>query len=262
MYSFRRKIRAFYREHGRSLPFRQTRDPYRIAVAEIMLQQTQVERVVPRYDSWIARWPAWSALAEASSRQLLAAWSGLGYNRRALFLREMARVVIARHGGILPDDPAALIRLPGIGPYTSRAIPIFAYNKPFVAVDINIRRVLIHELQLPPSTTPRQLESVALQLLPRKQAREWHYALMDYSALALPRQLGTVRPLARQKAFDGSIRQIRGEIIRRLTTRRQLRTGTIARVLSRSAAEVERAVAGLEKDGLVVRKAKTVYLKE
>ncbi len=123
--AFRRKILRFFRQHRRDLPFRKTTDPYRITVAEIMLQQTQVDRVVPKYRRWITKWPTWKKLAMATERELLTMWSGLGYNRRALYLGRLAEVVQTQYAGRLPEDPTELTKLPGIGPYTARAILIF-----------------------------------------------------------------------------------------------------------------------------------------
>src|SRR5512138_140412 len=127
--NFRRRLLRFYKQHGRDLPWRKTTDPYRVTVAELMLQQTQVERVIPKYETWIRRWPSWKALAKADNRELLTAWSGLGYNRRALFLGKMAKSIMQDFGGVMPRELAKLEKLPGIGRYTARAILIFAFNE-------------------------------------------------------------------------------------------------------------------------------------
>ena len=259
--NFQRKIFRFYEKHGRTeLPFRNTTDPYAITVSEVMLQQTQVERVLPKYETWLSRWPDFSALAGATQQEVLSAWSGLGYNRRAVFLWKLAQAVVSEYDGRLPSDPRELQTLPGIGEYTSRAILIFAYNRPLAAIDTNIRRVLIHELSLDRSISMPHLQQVAGQVLPKRRAREWHYALMDYSRLALSRMVADIAPLTRQSKFEGSIRQIRGEIVRRLTRQRSVRLSTVARSLQRELADVERAVAGLEKDGLVRRNKDVVEL--
>ncbi len=249
--AFRRKIRTFYARHRRRLPFRDTADPYRIVVAEFMLQQTQVERVVPKYEAWLERWPTWGALAAASRRELLSMWSGLGYNRRALYLGRLAKIIIDRYDGRLPDDPAVLQTLPGIGPYTAHAVLIFAFNKPLVTIDTNIRRVLIHEFGLSPEATQDELEHLARQLLPRGRSRDWHNALMDYSRLALPGRLPNAPPVGRQKPFHGSRRQIRGEIIRRLTVSSRVAIDRIARDMKRSTREVLEAAETLRREGLV-----------
>lgn len=240
----------FYARHGRDLPFRRTNDPYKIAVAEIMLQQTQVERVLEKYRDWTQKWPDWKSLATATNRQLLSAWSGLGYNRRALFLGQMARAVTERFGGQLPDNPQLLLSLPGIGPYTANAILIFAFNKPLVAIDTNIRRVIVHEFMLPPHISRSELEKIAHQLLPKRSSCDWHNALMDYSRLVLPQKIDSIPPLSRQSKFKGSLREIRGEIIRRLTVHKRISLAAVARDMNRPLADVRRAAENLEKDGL------------
>lgn len=256
----RRKILGHYRCNGRDLPFRKTTDSYKIAVAEIMLQQTQVDRVVPKYRAWVKKWPNWKSMAKATNRELLTMWSGLGYNRRALYLGDMARTIVEKHGGVLPQNPEILRTLPGIGPYTSRAILIFAFNRPLVTVDTNIRRVLIHELGLPHSISTVALEKVALQILPPRCARDWHNALMDYGAMVLTSRKSGVKPLSRQSKFKGSMRQIRGEIIRQLTTKKRVSLASVAKKLGRSMADVRKAARGLEREGGVRVVGKTSLL--
>lgn len=258
--AFRRKIWRFYSKHRRSFPFRETTDPYRITVSEIMLQQTQAERVVSYYDTWTERWPDWQSLAQAANRELLSMWSGLGYNRRALFLGRLAKSVIFEHGGTLPDDLEKLVQLPGIGPYTAGAILIFAFNRPLVTIDTNIRRVILHEFRLPGTTAQTRIEEIAKQLLPPKRARDWHYALMDYSRVALPRKLESVPPTSRQSRFEGSMRQIRGEIVRQLTSKKFVRISTVARALNRDESDVSRAAAALEQEGVIRRRNSTLSL--
>jgi A/G-specific adenine glycosylase len=260
--ALRRKILGYYRQHGRDLPFRNVTDPYKIAVAEIMLQQTPVERVLPKYSAWIARWPSWRSLAKAGDRQLLTMWSGLGYNRRALYLGRMAQTIVTEHGGELPADEKTLCALPGIGPYTSRAILIFAFNRPLVTVDTNVRRVLIHELGLPHSISAKPLERIAQQVLPPRRARDWHNALMDYGAMALTARKSGIKPLSRQSRFEGSIRQIRGEIVRQLTTKSRVSLISVAGKLGRSIADVRKAAKGLEKEGVVRLSGSYLSLKE
>lgn len=259
--SFRRKIFAYYRRHGRRLPFRETTDPYRITVSEIMLQQTQVERVLDKYHAWIKRWPTWQRLAKAPRRELLGAWSGLGYNRRALYLGAMAKEIVKRYDGIMPDDPHELMTLPGIGPYTAHAIAIFAFNKPLVTIDTNIRKVFIHELNLPRDISRDDLEEIARRVLPRRRSRDWHNALMDYSRLAL-REVRDIPPVTTQSRFEGSRRQIRGEIIRRLTGRSWVRIDTVASAMNRKVEDIVSAARSLENEGVVTVTAKTIRLIE
>ena len=145
MRAFRAKVRAHYRRHGRSMPWRETRDPYRILVSEVMLQQTQVDRVRAEVRGVPRAFPDVAALAAAPLERVLAAWQGLGYNRRALALHRGARIVVREHGGPGPGRPAALVALPGIGAATAASIRAFAFDAPVVFIETNIRRVFIHE---------------------------------------------------------------------------------------------------------------------
>jgi A/G-specific adenine glycosylase len=258
---FQRRILRFYRTHGRNLPWRKSTDAYAIAVSEIMLQQTQVERVIDKYEAWLKRWPTWHELAKATDRELLSAWSGLGYNRRALSLGKLARDVVARFDGDLPRDPELLVSLPGIGPYTAHAILIFAYNQPLVTIDTNIRKVLLHEFGYPASISKENLRALAAKVLPRHKSRDWHNALMDYSSLVLPKQIKKIPPVSKQSRFQGSLRQIRGEIVRQLVTRPRVTVAAVARTLNRTEGDVIKAAEGLQKDGMVVFTGKTIRLK-
>jgi len=140
--AFRRKLLAWYARHARDLPWRRTRDPYRVLVSEFMLQQTQVSRVTVYYPRFLARFPTLEHLARARPKAVREEWDGLGYYARAANLHALARVVRRDHEGTLPDDPQALIKLPGVGRYTAGAVASFAYEKPVPAVDTNVRRVI------------------------------------------------------------------------------------------------------------------------
>ena len=260
--SFRRKLLRFYKQHGRDLPWRKMTEPYRVTVAELMLQQTQVERVIPKYEAWVKKWPSWNALAKADNRELLAKWSGLGYNRRALYLGRMAKAIMQDYNGVMPRDLTELEKLPGIGRYTARAILIFAFNEPLVTIDTNIRRVLLSEFGLPDKTPVAKIEALAEQLLPKRRSRDWHNALMDYSRLVLPKRLPGIRSGNRQTTFEGSLRQIRGEIVRQLTQRKSVTVDSIAVKLRRSAKDVEAAASALAKDGVIVVKGRRLSLKD
>lgn len=139
---FRRTLLTWYRKFGRSLPWRQTHDPYHILVSEIMLQQTQVDRVITKYQAWLKRFPTVQALATAPTAAVLQEWSGLGYNRRALALQKTAQIVTSEYHGIFPDTLEELMKLPGIGKYTGSAVLSFAFRKPVPIVDTNVKRVL------------------------------------------------------------------------------------------------------------------------
>jgi A/G-specific adenine glycosylase len=177
---------AWYASHGRRhLPWRATRDPYRIVVSETMLQQTQVERVIPLYEAFVARWPSFAALAAADAGDVVRAWRGLGYNSRAVRLHALARAVVERHGGALPAETGALLTLPGVGAYTAAAVRAFAFERPDAAMDVNLRRV-VHRvrfgLEHPPLADARALDTLALAAVPAGAAHDWNSALMDLGA--------------------------------------------------------------------------------
>ena len=177
---------AWYATHGRRhLPWRETRDPYRIAVSETMLQQTQVERVIPFYEAFVARWSSFAALAAAEAGDVVRAWRGLGYNSRAVRLHALARAVVERHGGTLPAETDALLALPGIGGYTAAAVRAFAFEREDAAMDVNLRRV-VHRVRLglehPPLADARALDTLALAAVPPGAAHDWNSAMMDLGA--------------------------------------------------------------------------------
>jgi A/G-specific adenine glycosylase len=220
--AFQAKIFDFYEKNRRSFPWRSTTERYAVMVSEVMLQQTQADRVAPRFVRWQERFPDVRSLASASLREVLEEWNGLGYNSRGQRLHRAAALIVEHHGGQVPGDPARLIELPGIGTYTSRSIPVFADNLDIAAVDTNIRRVLIHELNLPESITPKALLDVADEVLPKGRSRDWHNALMDYGALELTGKKTGIAPLSRQSGFKGSRRWYRGALLRELISSGEL----------------------------------------
>jgi A/G-specific adenine glycosylase len=177
----------WYPRHGRDLPWRQTRDPWRILVSEVMLQQTQVSRVLERFPVWIARFPTLASHAAATSREALIAWSGMGYNRRALNLNDAARFIAERHGGEIPRDADLLRKLPGIGPYTAHAVLCFAFELRVPIVDVNIRRIFSRIFPRREEDAGLRSEKEALNLaqllLPPRAFYNWNQALMDIGAL-------------------------------------------------------------------------------
>ncbi|HEU5424592.1 MAG TPA: A/G-specific adenine glycosylase [Nitrolancea sp.] len=183
----RQNLLDWYRANRRDLPWRRTRDRYHILVSEVMLQQTQVDRVIPKYHEFLARFPTLQALAEAPTAEVIRAWSGLGYNRRAVNLQRAAQAVVERHGGVMPRERAALEALPGVGRYTAGAIACFAYEQDAGFVDTNIRRVLhrvFHGPELPhEQATPRELEALAAALVPHGEGYDWNQGLMELGAL-------------------------------------------------------------------------------
>ncbi len=187
---FVRRLFSWYRKNKRDLPWRRTHDPYAILVSEIMLQQTQVDRVIPKYEAFLKEFPTAEALATASTATVIRAWSGLGYNRRALYLQRTARTVVEKYQGHFPKTVEELEELPGIGPYTARAVACFAFLQPTAPVDVNIARVLhrwFYGLEIPkPKASAKEMQQLAEAILPKKRAYDWNHALMDFGALVSP----------------------------------------------------------------------------
>ena len=252
--AFRARLFAWHSANCRDLPWRHTHDPYAVLVSEVMLQQTQVGRVMPMYHAWLRAYPCLEELAGAPLDDVLRLWQGLGYNTRALRLRECAIDAVAAAGGddaSLPRTLGELRKLPGIGPYTARAVLIFAHNDDLAAVDTNVRRVLTHEFGLSPSLTPAALQSVAEAVLPRGRSRVWHNALMDYGAQVLTARATGVRPPGRQGAFVGSRRWQRSRLLRAVLEHGPRPVDELAATLELSPDAVADLVALLERDGLV-----------
>ena len=225
--AFCARIRELAAPHWRELPWRRTRDPYLIWISEVMLQQTQVTRVEARWDDWLARFPSVEALAAASDADVLAAWQGMGYNRRALALHRAANAVVERHGGAFPHDLPALLDLPGVGPSTAAGIRAFAFDEAGVYLETNVRAVFIHELFPEAASVPdKALISLVEAACPAsgEDVRGWYYALLDYGAHLKKTVSNPTRrsgSYARQSRFEGSLRQKRAEVVRILLAARE-----------------------------------------
>jgi A/G-specific adenine glycosylase len=218
--AFRQVVHDHYRQHGRDLPWRRTRDPYAILVSEVMLQQTQVARVIPKYGAFLAAFPTVSALADAGAARVLALWQGLGYNRRALALHRAAQIVVAHHQGTIPASTTSLRSLPGVGPYTASAVCVFAYDRPLPLIETNIRAAFIHFFfQGCLSVADADIIPLVELTLDHKDPRTWYYGLMDYGA-RLKRVYENPGRKSRhhtaQPPFAGSHRQLRGAVLRAL----------------------------------------------
>lgn len=232
--SLHRAVWNYYAAHSRSeLPWRKTKDPYKILVSELMLQQTQVSRVIPKYEDFLMRFPTMQVLARAPLGEVLKAWQGLGYNRRAKYLHLAAKQVVAEHKGKLPRSEQLLIQLPGIGKATAAAILAFAFNKPVTYLETNVRSVFLHHF------FPGQEGIADAQLLPLiveaatgQPSREWNWALLDFGAHLKannPNPNRRSKHHTTQTKFIGSKRQLRGAVLRALSqsgscTRLQLHT--------------------------------------
>jgi A/G-specific adenine glycosylase len=262
--SFRKKIYTYYDAHGRDLPWRRRVTPYHVLVSEIMLQQTQVDRVLGKYREFLTAFPNFKSLAGASLRKLLSAWSGMGYNRRALALKALAQKVLAEHRGRLPLEKEKLLMLPGIGQYTAGAVLAFAFNQPVVFMDTNIRRVFIHEF-FRDRTTIRDEEILPLveKTVDRANPGKWYNALMDYGTMLKQESGNPNRRSAhytRQRPFENSNRQVRGMILKVLVKESPLSGPQIARKAGIEPERVKQNLLQLEKEGFIHKRGNSYSL--
>ena len=248
---FRQQIFDFYQLNRRSFPWRETTDRYAVMVSEIMLQQTQADRVVGKFLAWMDTFPDTGTLASATLREVLILWSGLGYNSRGQRLQNCAKVIMERFGGVVPASPEQLITLPGIGEYTCRSIPVFADNLDVAAVDTNIRRIIIHEFALPEDTPKPEIQSVAELLLAKGRSREWHNALMDYGSINLTSRRTGIRSLTKQSKFQGSKRWYRGRLLKELVASESLFVEELEEKYGDCPWGLQGIIDGLVREGLV-----------
>ena len=217
--TFRALVWRYYRAHGRhDLPWRHTRDPYRILVSEVMLQQTQVERVGPFYKKFIQKFPTPRELAAAPLSEALKVWQGLGYNRRAKMLHKAAKEIVV---GGTPRTAQEFEKLPGVGSYTARAVAAFAYNQDVILVETNIRTAILHHFfSTKKKVSDKEIEKILKRMLPKGKSREWYSALMDYGAYLKRSGIShnaRSKKYAKQSKFAGSLREARGALLRELT---------------------------------------------
>jgi len=282
----RLRLQRWYGQHQRDLPWRRTRDPYAIAISEVMLQQTQVSRVQPKYEAWLALWPTAQDLASASTSAVLRAWSGLGYNRRALWLREAARQVVSRYDGRWPTDPTELLTLKGFGPYTAAAISIFSTDASLVAFDTNINRIYNRVFGGVKGVSPARRLLMATKTKPRRKNDLWHHALMDLGAMvctarqpkcldcplrdicrAYPRIL--ILPKHKQRStsetFSDSERFWRGRVVAEFTKKSTWARGKLCEALQAHGTlttdRFDRIVLALTKDGFLKTSGQNLSLR-
>jgi len=218
---FREVVWQYWREHGRQgLPWRESPTPYHVVVSELMLQQTQIHRVMPKFQEFVTRFPDFPALAVAPLSEVLIAWQGLGYNRRAKFLHELAKAVVARGG--LPENQEELVKLPGIGKNTAGAILAYAFDQPVVYIETNIRTVYLHHYFADRfDVDDKELLPIIERTLDRDEPRAWYSALMDYGTYLKKQGLGrnnASKHYKKQSKFEGSVRQMRGALLRALAS--------------------------------------------
>lgn len=248
----------------RDMPWRSDTRPYYVLVSEIMLQQTQVERVIPKFTAFIERFPAIEVLAEASLADVLALWSGLGYNRRAKFLHEAARMVVSEYGGAFPHDFEGLMKLSGVGRNTAGAILAYSFNQPVVFVETNIRTVYFHHFFAGSDlVADAEVEALVEATVDREHPREWYWALMDYGSW-LKRSGVSLNALSRhytkQTPLRGSVREIRGAILKVLTELGEVSEVDLCMKMPVVDERFPVALAALLAEGLVVQTAGRLHL--
>lgn len=261
---FQKVVWDFYRQNGRTFPWREDHRPYQVFISEVMLQQTQTDRVLQKFDLFIKKFPDFKSLAKADLRDVLAEWQGLGYNRRGLFLHRAAQMICEKYDGQLPSDPVLVDNLPGIGPATAASICAFAFNLPTVFIETNIRSVYIKLFGGDgENIDDKHLLPLIEKTVAHERARDWYYALMDYGVM-IKKTCGNPnrrsKQYARQSTFEGSDRQIRGEILRILLAQKQVDFAGLCSHFADCPERIERIVTGLCTDGIVSRRGETYCL--
>ncbi len=297
---FQQHILDWYAQHKRDLPWREVpvgtsleQKAYRVLVSEVMSQQTQIGRVVPKYEAWLEAFPTVQDLAEAQVGEILRLWSGMGYNRRALNLKKTAEVIVRDYDGKFPQDEKELLKLPGIGEYTARALLCFAFDKQVAVVDTNVRKVILVELCHPDRSdsavegshpteqlggmrfttralptawgrlgfawndNSKEIQSIADQLLPVGQAYDWNQALMDYATHVLKKEK---IPIPKQSKFMGSHRYYRGQVLKTLLEKKKISLSKLGVSLKKDydSKWLESLVAELRDEGFVTVKENIV----
>jgi A/G-specific adenine glycosylase len=259
--SFQHLVYTYYNKHRRDLPWRNTDNPYHILVSEIMLQQTQVERVIEKYSRFVERFPDVASLAKATLKEILEVWQGLGYNRRAISLMKLAGIIISEYQGKLPANAEDLMKLPGIGRATAGCLLAFAFRTPSVFIETNIRRVFIHHFfQDREGIHDNEIMPLVEATLDRKNPRDWYYALMDYGSL-LKKEIENPNKKSahytRQAPFEGSDRKIRGAILKTLIKKTSMTEKDIITAISIEKERTKKILSALVKEGFIIRTGKT-----
>jgi A/G-specific adenine glycosylase len=242
------------RELYRPMPWREDTRPYYVLVSELMLQQTQVSRVIPKFNAFVERFPDEASLCTATLSDVLKLWQGLGYNRRARYLHEAARRISTEHHGAFPKAASDILKLPGVGSNTSGAIQAYAFNRPMVFIETNVRTVYIHHyFQDDFDVDDKRIRDIVEATLDQENPREFYWALMDYGSWLKAngiRNNAQSKQYKKQAPLEGSLRQMRGRIVAALTTTDRLRNDELA-LLTAEDPRLEPALESLLKDGLI-----------
>lgn len=257
---FQTEILDYYQKNKRIMPWRDISNPYKIFVSEMMLQQTQVERVKIKYTEFIKKFPTLTSVAQADKAEILKVWQGLGYNRRALFIKKACEEIISKHKGTFPKDFHTLQTLSGIGPSTAGALCAFAYNQPVFFIETNIRAVILHFFFKNKDTvSDEEIMEVLKKITPHTiNPRDWYYALYDYGTY-LKKSLGKNKTqlhkkskhYTKQSKFEGSFRQKRAQVLKLKLSDPDMPDQKIINTLSLSAQEFEDVIESLDKDELI-----------
>ena len=252
---FQNLIYDYYESNKRLFSWRNIDNAYHIVVSEIMLQQTQTDRVAKKYEEFLEVFPTVQSLAEATLDRVIAAWQGLGYNRRAMALKQFAERIVAEYKGTVPRDPEILVTFKGIGPNTAASICAFAFNVPTIFIETNIRSVYIHEFFKDQTEVhDRDLMPFIEQTLDKDDPRTWYYALMDYGVMlkkTLKNPSRKSKHHAKQSRFEGSDRQVRGAILKMLVVGATLSEESFIETIARPAEKVKQILSDLETEGFI-----------
>jgi len=259
---FVKTIRDYYRKNKRSMPWRDDVSPYSIFISEVMLQQTQVARVMAKYPLFMQAFPDFKSLSNVDTATLLSVWQGMGYNRRALYLKSAAQVIFSKYNSALPDDPTLLDELPGIGYATACSIVAFAFNKPVIFIETNIRRVYIHHYFTDKENiSDAEILPYVERTLDKNNPREWYWALMDYGAYLSSQTENPNKKskhYVKQKKFKGSVREVRGGTLK-LLLEKQYSLDELKKVYPDE--RLFTALEQMEKEGFIVFEDKKYSIK-
>ena len=255
---FKQFIKKWYKKNRRFFPWRRTKNPYYILVSEIMLQQTQTDRVKKKYEQFLETFPDWNSLAHAPLRNILTVWQGLGYNRRALALKKIAQKVVSDFKGKLPLERGILTTFPGIGTYTAGALLTFIANQPVIFIETNIRTVFIHFFfKKQKSVNDCEIIPLIEKTIDKKNPREWYFALMDYGVILKKHNTSLNKKSAhytKQSRFKGSNREVRGKILKLLISEKKMTESDLIQKLQENPKKVRKNVKDLLKEKLILEK--------
>ena len=255
--AFQRFVLSYFKKSGREFPWRNTTDPYKILVSEVMLQQTQTERVVVKYAEFLKAFPTWKALSNATPAEVVKVWMGLGYYRRAFHLHKAAQSVWNEYGGVPPQNAEGLRNLPGVGPYTAAAVAAFAFGEAAPMIETNIRSVYLYTFYPQvKDVSDKEILTKVDETLYRKDPRTWFYALMDLGVDLKKHTKGInhrSKHHVKQSKFQGSLRQVRAAVLRAITEAESIRRNDIPSLLSYDADRIDAAIEALESEGLIER---------